>query len=172
MTKTTEFWLSHMIVLVGTVLGVYLAASAGLKSAVQFELIKSDRDSFYLQSSLRDEISDNLKTMTEWGTAYRSGKAGQFRKKRDEYQLNLYVWETMRFQGGTFEVPSAVLSATRRYYQTANNTLDKMASGKPAAKEVAALLEETKRMQAEVLPQLEAELEKLKARSAENGVTL
>jgi hypothetical protein len=35
-----KFWVSHLIILLATVLGVYLAASAGLKSAVQFELIK------------------------------------------------------------------------------------------------------------------------------------
>ena len=62
-SKTTEFWVSHLIIFAGTIIGVYLAASAGLKVAIQFELIKSDRDSYYMRSALLDELKDNTDTI-------------------------------------------------------------------------------------------------------------
>ena len=34
-----EFWIGHFLIMVSTVLGVYLAAHSGLKTAVEFDAI-------------------------------------------------------------------------------------------------------------------------------------
>lgn len=84
-----KFWVSHLIVLFGTVLAVYLAASAGLKTAVQFEVVKSDRDSYYMRSALLDELSDNLDKIQKWGEEYKGGNARKFIGKPDDFVLVL-----------------------------------------------------------------------------------
>lgn len=162
--KTTEFWVSHLIILAGTIIGVYLAASAGLKVAIQFELIKSDRDSYYMRSALLDELKDNTDTIHKWGTEYRGGKAMKFIGKPKDFKLDTYVWTTMQDNTGTFEIPSEILTSVRRYYRDVNIGLSKMTSREPAAKDVDLMLEQTKKMKVTTLILLKKDIEGLKQR--------
>ncbi len=41
-----EFWIANFVVMASTVIGVYLAAQAGFKTALQFEVARSERDGF------------------------------------------------------------------------------------------------------------------------------
>ena len=162
--KNREFWISHMIILAGTIIGVYLAASAGLKVAVQFELIKSDRDSYYMRSALLDELKDNTNTIKTWGTEYRTGKARKFIGKPDDFKLDTYVWTTMQDNAGTFEIPSEILTKIRRYYRNANIGLSKMTSRSAAADDVDLMLKQTQVIQENTLPLLESDINQLKKR--------
>lgn len=108
-----EFWIGHLLVMVSTVLGVYLAAHSGLKTAVQFEAITSDRDNYYLRANLRDEIVFNIditekiiKQIDKWGTFDR--------KSYPKFQS--YVMETMKEQSNTLKTPNIILSGTLQYY--------------------------------------------------------
>ena len=161
-SKNREFWFSHLIVFTATIIGVYLAASAGLKAAVQFELIKSDRDSYYMRSALIDEIKDNTNTIKTWGTEYRTGKAGKFIGKPNDFKLDTYVWTTMQDNAGTFEIPSKILTGIRHYYRDANIGLSKMTSRNAAAKDVDKMLEQTKTFNSNIVPLLQADIDKLK----------
>ena len=161
--KTTEFWVSHIIILAGTIIGVYLAASAGLKVAIQFELIKSDRNSFYMRSALLDELKDNTATITTWGTEYRGGKAGKFIGKPKDFKLDTYVWTSMKDNPSTFEIPSEILTKIRRYYRDMDVGLSKMTSRGAAANDVDLMLKQTVNFQS-TLTQLEKNIAKLKTR--------
>jgi len=54
-SKRAEFWMSHLLIIIGTILGVYLAASVGFEKAIEYELVKSDKDSYYLRSAMQQE---------------------------------------------------------------------------------------------------------------------
>ena len=156
-----EFWFGHTLILLATVLAVYLAASAGLKTAVEFELIKSDRDSFYMRSALLDEARDNAEQIETWVKEYRGGKARKFIGNPEFFKLDDYIWQTMKDNPGTFEIPSEVLTGVRRYYGLSENTLRHMTGKKPAADKADALLKATESFKSEVLPVLEKDIKKL-----------
>jgi len=108
-----EFWIGHLLVMVSTVLGVYLAAHSGLKTAVEFEAITSDRDNYYLRANLKDEIIYNIeisekiiKQINKWGTFDR--------KNYPKFQN--YVLDTMKEQSNTLKTPNIILSGTLQYY--------------------------------------------------------
>ena len=107
-SSNREFWFGHILILLATVFAVYLAASAGLKTAVEFELIKSDRDSYYMRSALLDEVRDNAEQMQRWGKEYRGGKARKFIGNPEDFKLDDYIWQTMKDSSGTFEIPSSL----------------------------------------------------------------
>ena len=157
-----EFWFGHTLILLATVLAVYLAASAGLKTAVEFELIKSDRDSFYMRSALLDEARDNAEQIETWVKEYRGGKARKFIGNPEFFKLDDYIWQTMKDNPGTFEIPSEVLTGVRRYYGLSENTLRHMTGKKPAADKADALLKATESFKSEVLPVLEKDIKKLR----------
>ena len=157
-----EFWFGHALILLATVLAVYLAASAGLKTAVEFELIKSDRDSYYMRSALLDEVRDNTQRMEQWGKEYRGGKARKFIGNPADFKLDDFIWQTMKDNPGTFEIPSEVLTGVRRYYRLSENTLRHMTAKKAAAKHVDAMLEATGVFNGDIIPVLENDIEKLR----------
>ncbi len=170
--ENTKFWISHLIVLLGTVMGVFLAASAGLKSAVQFELIKSDRDSYYMRSALLDELADNMEKVTKWGGEYQSGNARKFIGNTNDFNLDTYVWTTMQESPGTFEIPSKILTQVRRYYTNTEINLRKMTGKGPAAEQVQVMLEETKAMSREAIPLLKQDIQQLVEKLDKVGVSL
>ena len=170
--ENTKFWISHLVVLFGTVLGVYLAASAGLQTAVQFELIKSDRDSYYMRSALLDELGDNMDKVQQWGGEYRNGNARKFIGRPDDFILDTYVWKTMQDSPGTFEIPSKILTQVRRYYTNTEINLRKMTGKGPAADQVNTMLEETETMRTGAIPLLKQDLQQLVEKLEKAGVTL
>jgi hypothetical protein len=167
-----EFWFGHALVLVATVFSVYLAASAGLKSTIEFELIKSDRDSYYMRSALLDEVKDNAQQMQQWGSEYRSGNARKFIGNEADFTLDDYIWQTMQGNPGTFQIPSDILTGIRRYYRLSENTLRYMAAVKPAADRVDAMLEATKGFNKELVPLLEKDIAKLRLKLDELKIAL
>ena len=124
-----EFWIANLIVMASTVLGVYLAAQAGFKTALQFEVARSERDGFYMRRALLDEVKDNLESVDDWSQTfekalrnrisasyflpsdtwimYWSGKNGWSNAGivPDELKMKTFVWETMKQQTITFHDP-------------------------------------------------------------------
>lgn len=168
--RTKEFWFSHILIMIATVIAVYLAASAGLKSAVSFELIKSDKDSYYMRTALLSELEENLKNMEKWGQSYRSGNAGDFWRNPDDYKLSFYVWEAAKEQAIIFEIPSNILTPIRQYYSQSTQVLSKMTSKKAAANEVDKLLILTKSVKEKTVSQLETNIVNLEKKLKEYDV--
>ena len=57
-----EFWIGNFFVVFSTVLGVYLAAHTALETAIEIEAVRADRDSFYVRTSLYNELNHNIDT--------------------------------------------------------------------------------------------------------------
>ncbi len=172
-SKRAEFWMSHLLVILGTVLGVYLAASIGFDKAIEYELVKSDKDSYYLRSAMQQELEDNLDNIDLWATDFLSGNARNYIGKPEQYQLEDFVWKTMQESAGTFEIPNNILTGIRRYYAHSRSNLEKMTRKNYAAHDdVNAMQVESENVRSELLPLIENDIEKLKLKVEKYGIKL
>lgn len=67
-----EFWVSNLVIMASTVLGVYLAAQAGYQTALQFEVSRNERDGYFMRRALLDELKDNLDAVKTWGEDFQA----------------------------------------------------------------------------------------------------
>jgi hypothetical protein len=166
-----EFWVSHAIVLASTVLGVYLAASAGYDSAMAFEKVQGDKQGYYMRRALADELSDNLKEAEKWTGYFIEGDAWRFEGRVEDYPLQTYIWDAMKVNEGTLQLSPKVLTDVRRFYRMTQLRVRDMVSrtgaSRPAAEE---LRKDVKRMRAEVVPLLTRETKEYAARLAAHGI--
>lgn len=105
-----QFWLGQIFMILATVLGVYLAAQVGFKQAINYENLIGEKDKYYMTLSLQDEIKDTIKETNQ--QAYNKSK------QIGANTLDLpsfYVWETMKRSSETLEIPSGIITGTRRY---------------------------------------------------------
>jgi hypothetical protein len=168
-----EFWVSNLIIVLSTVLGVFLAAQAGYRTAIDFELTRGDREGYYMRRALLDEVKDNLDQADQWskwmienGWRARDGNP-------DAYKLQSYVWETMKQQAITFQLAPAVLTGLRRYYDNAGTHALNLARGQGTAVDAAkAFIEDTKKVREETLPAMEKDIATLKSRLERRGFVL
>jgi len=174
-----EFWLSHLVILLSTVIAVYLAAKAGLDSAVEFEMIQSDRNSYYLQASLLDEFKDNTDQVTEMCNICSDGRYSLYLGQKNKHDLDKFVWTAMQDSADTFEVPSVILTGVRRYYKSADSLIYSISNadyGKSwnynYSRHIPELLEETKTTRGKLIPIMEKELKRLKGRLHDKGVEI
>ena len=65
-----QFWLSHAVILLSTVLGVYLAAQAGYRTALDFEVTRAQRDSYFMRVALLDELNDNIEFAEKFAAVF------------------------------------------------------------------------------------------------------
>lgn len=170
---TLEFWISNFVIILSTVLGVYLAAQAGYKTAVEFETVRADREGYFLRRALLDELKDNLEQADKLADGVINKDGWRYRGSADPYKLQSYVWDTMKQQSITFQLPSEVLSGVRRYYDSAASAAQGMAQGQGTAIDAAKnLMEETKRVREAVVPALEKSIAALRERLAAKNVSL
>lgn len=168
-----EFWVSNIVIIFSTVLGVYLAAQAGYRTAVEFEAVRSDRENYFMRRALLEEVKDNLDQADQFANYIINGDGWRFAGNADQYKLQSYVWETMKEQSTTFQLPPDVLTSVRRYYDSAAAYAENMARGQATAVGAAkALQEETKKVREATLPALEASIERLRVRLEQKGVAL
>ena len=166
-----EFWVSNAVIVLSTVLGVYLAAQAGYRTALDFELARTERESYFMRRALLDELKDNLvqadtisKNMAENGWRVRNADP-------EIFKLQGYVWETMKQQSTTFQIPSEVLTGVRRYYDKSAGYTKQLAVGQGTATEaVAAWLKDTQEVREKIVPALEKDIEDLRNKLVKRGV--
>ncbi len=168
-----EFWVSHFLVMMATIIGVYLAATLGFEKAIEYELVKSDKDSYYLRSAMQQELIDNLENVEFWSKDFLSGNARNYIGRQDHYQLENFAWKTMQFSPSTFEIPSEILTGIRRFYTNTTNNLDKMTRKNYAASlDVKAMQAEAVKVRKELLPLIEEDIQKLKTKVEKYGIDL
>jgi hypothetical protein len=219
-----EYWVSQLVVLTSTVLGVYLAAQAGYSTAIQFEMTRGEREAYYVRRALLDEVKSNLRTVDEWGAAYEKAlrekvdeayfeptdtwvtffrdkqgwahlgeltnpqertKIGYYGSEKhkalqaqntllpDELKMKTFVWDTMKQQVATFQIPPELLSAVRTYYDTMDgNVKDVRSNTEKAAIAAVAITEATRRMRDEVVTTFQNEMAELRSSLERKGVTL
>jgi len=172
-SSSKEFWMSHIIILIGTVLAVYLAAKAGLDTAIQYEEIQSDKNTYYMQSSMLDELKDNIKYTSTISSEFLDQRQGKYLGHQGEYHIDTFIWNTMKFSPETFEIPSKTLTTVRRYYQHSNRAIFKMTdrNGNRWTNDLAkSILEEGKKIEKELIPKVEKDLKELRLKLAKSNI--
>lgn len=158
-SQQREFWIGQMLVILSTIMGVYLAAHEGFKVAIDFEMVRSDIDSYYLRKSMRDELKDNIQNIKEFAHYYRNSER-TYNEKKDHVNkpaLSLYVWQAMQYNPETTEIPSHILTAVRRYYTKSAQLLENVGRGSIVIASEK-LLEETLLIESETLQIIDDDL--------------
>jgi hypothetical protein len=168
-----EFWVSNLVIVFSTILGVYLAAKAGYSTAIEFEQARSDREGYYMRRALLDELRDNLDQADQWADFIVNKDGWRYQGNPDAYKLQGYVWETMKQQAITFQLAPPVLTGVRRYYDNAGAYATNLARGQGTAIDAAkAFSADTKKMREETVPAMEKDIAGLKSRLDARGVAL
>ncbi len=111
--RRASFWISQIVIIIATVCGVFLAASQGLKQAIQFDNIRSQQNNYYLRKSLQNELSDNVGYIREY-----QNKVKQ-RVVKPDLKLETFVWNSMTYSPASLETPSDLLREAQKFYHTA-----------------------------------------------------
>src|SRR5690606_35824840 len=61
--KSSGFWIGHFLMILATIIGVYLAAQAGLKQAILSDEITNLKQGHHVRSPLVDEFQDNIQLL-------------------------------------------------------------------------------------------------------------
>ncbi len=156
MASEMELVITSGVQLVSTVLGVYLAARAAHKNTVEYEVIRAERDGYFMRAALLEELKDNIAAVDAWSADFqahldrnpaivahpeelkegadpeilKSGhawvawwKAGSAFRLTDindnppALTLSTLIWDAMKQQSVTFQLPADFLSSVRRYYR-------------------------------------------------------
>jgi hypothetical protein len=172
-TGNAEFWVSNLVIVLSTVLGVYLAAQAGYTTAIDFEQTRTDREGYYMRRALLDEVRDNLDQADQWSDFIINKDGWRYQGNPDAYKLQSYVWETMKEQATTFQLAPAVLTGVRRYYDNASGYAMNLARGQGTAIDAAkAFSADTKKMREQTVPVMEKDIASLKGRLDKRGIAL
>ncbi len=170
--KSTGFWLNQFFMVISTVFGVYLAAQSGLEQALKFDNFSKMEDNYYLRTSLFDEVTDNVNSVSEY--AERLAKSPP--KSEVEYfkpTLEKYIWQTMQYSPTTLETPSELLTQIRRFYSRSEFLINAAVSRKTSAKHAASELEKiAEQLQSTTLPQLKNSAEQLKKELKQNDISV
>lgn len=172
-TGNLEFWVSNLVIVLSTVLGVYLAAQAGYRTALDFETARTERESYYMRGALLDELKDNLaraeeisKNMAENGWRVRGADP-------EIFKLQGYVWETMKEQSITFQIPSEVLTGVRRYYDKSGGYAKSLAIGQGTAMDAAnEWKKDTAEVREKIVPAMERDIAQLREKLVSRGLEL
>ncbi len=158
-----RFWLAQGFLVASTIIGVYLAASVGFDKAIQFEVLREERALYYLLASLRDELEDNSERIV--AVAREAGRRGDLSRVAMEGRLQTFVWDAMRESAQTFQVPARVLTGTRRFHARIRLLVEDLARTRISrALFLRRVQEEVGLVRGQVLPAVDAELERLRRR--------
>lgn len=163
-----EFWVTHAFLLASTVLGVYLAASAGLDSAIKFERVNAIREAHNLRTALLEELEDNVELVESWLVEFDEGRGRHL--SGESQNLDLYIWEAMGEHPATFDIDGSELTAVRRYYRKVGLLKDKLCHGSHSFWPVKQLREATAEVRSTLLESMRSGLEQSAALLATHGV--
>lgn len=116
--KKASFWISQIFIIIATVCGVFLAASQGLKQAIQFDAMKGEQNNYYMRKSLQNELADNVGYIREF--------MDKVEKKIQKPALNLetFVWNNMTYSSTALETPSDLLREAQKFYHKAKDIME------------------------------------------------
>lgn len=182
-----EFWVSNLVIMASTIIGVYLAAQAGYKTAIDFEVARSERDGYYMRRALVDEVKDNLAVVEEWSqgmektlrarisdsyflpadswVTYWAEKGGWSNSKitPEALRLKTFIWETMKEQSITFQLPPELLSGVRRFNDNMETNLAEIRTQNwKAGRAAKAIEEDMRKAREELIPAFEKDLAELR----------
>ena len=126
-----EFWIGNFFVVFSTVLGVYLAAHAALETAIQFEAVRADRDSYYVRTSLHNELEHNIGVYEEIIKNYRDGKSGYSKNSQWQNHPEYFVWESLKSSPALITTPSEILAGVTNFYKYSGLVIEKLSKRGP-----------------------------------------
>jgi len=163
------YWIGHTFAVVATIVGVYLAATLGFKKAVELELLRADRGTYYVAQSLLSQTEANLEHFDEY-VAKAEGKS----RIKDEIKgmhLNDFVIESAKYSDSTFELDPQVLTEVSQFYSNLRNAFDTYYPDKPEAL-IVVVKEETAKMKDGPLQRLEKHVQELHDLCESKGLDL
>jgi hypothetical protein len=113
------FWVSQLAVVFSTIVGVYLASSEGLKSAVEFHYAITTEKKYYTLNALHAEVKNNNDLILEFGEKNLSkNEQGEIHAHRSMRvpDLNWFVWTTMTQSSDSLDLPVDILRDVNIYY--------------------------------------------------------
>ena len=127
-----EFWIGNFFVVFSTVLGVYLAAHAALETAIQFEAVRADRDSYYVRTSLHNELKYNIEVYEDIIKNYRSGGSGYHKKSQWQNHPEYFVWESLKSSPALLTTPPEILAGVTNFYKYSTIVIEKLSKRGPS----------------------------------------
>ena len=122
------FWISQMAVVASTIVGVYLATSEGLKSAIDFHSLTTLEKKYYTLNALRQELTSNNDLIKQYTERLlnkdENGEVVSHNGIGTMPDLNWFVWTTMTNSSETLDLPVDILSDANRYYLNLAKTMD------------------------------------------------
>ncbi|UTW49239.1 hypothetical protein [Bacterioplanoides sp. SCSIO 12839] len=154
---SSGFWVGHILMIIATIAGVYLAAQAGLQQAILFDDVIARQNNYFLRQSLYEELQDNVAILKEYDQSYLSRGISANQIKANSPKISRYVWETMKYSQTTLETPSYFLGETRRFYAQVNDIIAKRESFTYGPQHASKLMQaQLENMENNVLPKLKA----------------
>ncbi len=126
-----EFWIGNFFIVFSTVLGVYLAAHAALETAIQFEAVRADRDSYYVRTSLHNELEHNIGVYEEIIKNYRDGKSGYSKNSQWQNHPEYFVWESLKSSPALLTTPPEILAGVTNFYKYSGLVIEKLSKRGP-----------------------------------------
>jgi len=169
--KTSGFWISQLLMIIATIVGVYLAAQAGLEQAIAFDDITSKQSNYYLRRSLYQEVSSNIELLKDYNKEYFSKAIPKSELKQHTPKLRQFVWASMQYSPATLETPSYFLIEVQDFYAELDNLIELGVARVYGASHAGKLMtEQLQHMEQEVLPALARDLEILKSELNNAGI--
>ncbi len=164
----TQFWVTQLIILVSTILGVYLASFAGYSIAVDFDRYQRVTNQLNLEKALLAEVSDNVGKVDVWTSGYSKAPMAWHDKRLAPdatHRLDNMIWLTMRNSPQTFEINQEAITKVRRFYSAVETQklilLQQRNSNGYAKQAMGTLTTLAEGARADILPLLNSSIEKL-----------
>ncbi len=170
-----EFWIGNFFIVFSTVLGVYLAAHAALETAIQFEAVRADRDSYYVRTSLHNELKQNIDVYEEIIHNYQEGLRRYNKNDQWSNHPEYFVWESLKSSPALITTPPEILSGVTSFYKYSNLVIEKLSKRGPTNDTIYIANQFEKKIdefKINTMPLLEANLTLLKEELLENEITL
>ncbi len=161
--ENAEFIVSQLCMIAATVAGVYLASSEGLKTAIEFQLIESDRSSYYQQTALAHELRSNTEELEEFITLWEQPNTIVVEGYLPRFDT--FFWETSTESEGTFEIAPSLLLGMVEFHREVNGAIESRLGKKISRKQMMEnLIAQRDQARNETLPGLENSRDALRAK--------
>ena len=167
--KNTEFLVTQLCMIGATVAGVYLAASQGLKSAIEFQLVESDRSSYYQQTSLAHELRTNTEELERYIELWQ--KPNTIVAEGYLPIFDTFIWQSSTENEGTFEISPPLLLGMVEFHREVNAAIEARL-GKQVSREdmIRTLIAQRDKARNETLPGLEKSRDTLREKLDRYGI--
>lgn len=166
-----EFFISQLCMVAATIAGVYLASSEGLKAAIEFQLIESDRSSYYQQTALAHELKTNTDELHDFITLWE--KPNTIVTEGYLPRFDTFVWKASTESEGTFEIAPPLLLGMVEFHREVNGAIEARLGRKTSREDMMkTLTAQREKARNETLPGLEKSRAQLRERLERYGVAV